>query len=157
MPAHFHIKWKWNEIARIYHWKLQCSELGSLRSFTKPRRTLTFLWWVTWLTSMRDKPAREKQWEISERDLYFIIIKVIIKILLFCYRELPWILLREARIQDRGDRWLQLHGRSYWGDSQKRPVQALAKVYVPTVGYIPPLRGKTETQCPKPNEFWITE
>jgi hypothetical protein len=71
-----------------------CSELGSLLSFTKPRRTLTFLWWVTWLTSMRDKPAREK----SVRE---ICILLLLKLLLFCYSELPWILLREARIQDR--------------------------------------------------------
>ena len=32
--------------------------------------------------------------------MYFIIIKVIIKLILFCYRELPWIVLKEARIQD---------------------------------------------------------
>jgi hypothetical protein len=43
---------------------------------------------------MRDKPAREK----SVRE---ICILLLLKLLLFCYSELPWILLREARIQDR--------------------------------------------------------
>jgi hypothetical protein len=49
-----------------------------------------------------NKHARqtEKQWEISERDLYFIIIKVIIKDIIIL---LSWFALdtsQEARIQD---------------------------------------------------------
>jgi hypothetical protein len=40
--------------SRYENVRRRCSELGSLRSFTKSRRTLTFWWWVTWLTSMRD-------------------------------------------------------------------------------------------------------